>query len=149
MPDLLIRRAVADDLQEWLRMRLELWPHHGDAEHLAEMNDFLAHPDETPVFVAARVNGGLGGFLEAGTRGYGEGCDTAPVGYIEGWFVDADLREQGVGRLLVEAAEAWARERGLTEMASDCLLDNRVSELAHLALGYEEVERAIHFRKPL
>ncbi|MCC2672955.1 MAG: Aminoglycoside N(6)-acetyltransferase type 1 [Armatimonadetes bacterium] len=144
-----IRRVVAEDRSEWLRMRLVLFGGHDEAEHLAEMDGFLTTPEDTPVFVVARADGKLGGFVEAGTRTYAEGCHSGVVGYIEGWYVDPDLRQQGVGRRLIEAVEEWARGRGLQEMASDCLLDNRTSELAHLALGYEEVERAIHFRKTL
>jgi hypothetical protein len=34
-------------------------------------------------------------------------------------------------------------------MASDCLVENTVSFLAHSSLGYCEVERLVHFRKPL
>jgi len=101
------------------------------------------------VFVAVRPEGGLGGFLEASLRTYAEGCDSSPVGYIEGWYVDPDLRRQGVGRALLRAAEAWARAQGCQEMASDCRLDNEASWRAHLALGYEEAERLIHFRKRL
>ena len=141
-----IRRAIAADHADWLRMRVALYG--DDPGHPAEMLDFLEHPEETPVFVVVRADGTLGGFAEAGTRPYAEGC-TGTAAYLEGWYVDPDLREQGVGRQLVEAVEAWARGRGLTEMASDCLLDNRISELAHHALGYEEVERSIHFRKSL
>jgi aminoglycoside 6'-N-acetyltransferase I len=101
------------------------------------------------VFVAVRENGELGGFLEGGLRKYAEGCDTSPVGYIEGWFVDDDLRGQGIGGALVQAVEAWAREQGYTEIASDTWLDNETSIRAHLALGYEESERLVHFRKSL
>ena len=72
-----------------------------------------------------------------------------PVGYIEGWYVNPDLRQAGWGRALVQAAEAWARSRGYAEIASDCLLENEVSLRAHTALGFEETERLIHFRKPL
>ena len=91
----------------------------------------------------------LGGFLEAGTRKYAEGCDTSPVGYIEGWYVDEDLRGKGIGKALVKAAEDWTRLQGLTEMASDTWLDNEVSIQAHLKMGYEETERLVHFAKKL
>jgi aminoglycoside 6'-N-acetyltransferase I len=57
------------------------------------------------------------------------------------------LRRQGIGGLLTAAAEAWAVEQGFKEMASDCEIGNHVSRQAHFALGYEEVERLIHFRK--
>ena len=41
----------------------------------------------------------------------------------------------------------WAGERGYTEIASDALIDNLLGERPHRALGFVEVERAIHFRK--
>ncbi|MFN8595460.1 MAG: aminoglycoside 6'-N-acetyltransferase [Anaerolineae bacterium] len=145
---MLIRRLETRDQSEWLRMRLTLWPDHTADEHRAEMLT-LSADDSMITFVADRGDGALGGFIEAGQRQYGEGCDTSPVGYIEGWYVDADLREQGIGRSLVEAAEQWALAQGYSEMGSDTWLDNEVSYRAHLALGYEEAERLIHFRKQL
>lgn len=143
-----IRRVRAEDKPEWLRMRLALWPDHTVEEFLVETDAMLAAPMQ-PVFVVERENGKLGGFLEAGTRKYAEGCKTSPVGYIEGWYVDEDLRGHGIGKALVQVAEAWAREQGLTEMASDTWLDNEGSIRAHVKLGYEEVERAVHFAKRL
>ncbi len=143
-----IRRATPDDRPEWLRMRLLLWPEVEAADLLHEIEGILQDP-LTPVFVLERPGGGLGGFLEASTRKYAEGCVTAPVGYIEGWFVDQDLRGQGHGHRLVQAAEDWARSQGLKEMGSDTWLENEVSIRAHLAMGYEETERLIHFAKTL
>jgi len=148
MSAIVIRRVRPDDQHEWLRMRLTLWPDTSPDKHRAEMDEILADPMQ-PVFVAVRSDGRLGGFLEAGTRKYAEGCKSSPVGYIEGWYVDADLRGQGIGAALVKTAENWAREQGLTEMASDTWLDNEGSIRAHLKLGYEEVERAVHFAKML
>ncbi len=143
-----IRPAEPEDLQEWLRMRLLLWSKTSVEEHLKEMREILA--DSTSVtLVAVRQEGGLCGFLEASQRKYADGCDTSPVGYIEGWYVDPDHRRQKVGAGLVRAAEDWARQSGLKEMASDCDINNEISRKAHLALEYEEVERLIHFRKRL
>jgi len=148
MNDITIRRATSADKPGWLRMRLLLWP-DGTLEGFSrEMDDLLSDP-LTPVFVAIRSNGMAGGFLEAGTRKYAEGCETSPVGYIEGWYMDEDLRGRGIGKALVEAAEVWARSQGLTEMASDTWLDNEVSIRAHLKMGYEETERLVHFAKKL
>jgi aminoglycoside 6'-N-acetyltransferase I len=146
---MLIRHATQIDHVEWLRMRAALWPDCSLEDHHGEMRDQLADPARYAVLVVERDAGKLGGFLEASLRQYADGCRTSPVGYIEGWYVDADLRRQGLGGKLVKAAEQWAVEQGCTEMASDCELDNDVSFGAHLALGYEEVERAIQFRKTL
>lgn len=100
-------------------------------------------------FVAEQTSAGLSGFLEATIRPFAEGCETKPVGYIEGWYVDSSLRRRGIGTRLVRAAEAWAEQEGCVEMGSDCILENRLSLRAHRALGYEERERLIHFRKRL
>jgi aminoglycoside 6'-N-acetyltransferase I len=148
MKNVTLRRAIPADKPEWLRMRLLLWP-FGTAQGFSEdMDDLLADP-LTPVFVAARPDGSLGGFLEAGTRKYAENAESSPVGYIEGWFVDEDLRGQGIGKALVQAAEDWARAQGLSEMGSDTWLDNDASIQAHLKMGYEEAERLVHFIKKL
>jgi aminoglycoside 6'-N-acetyltransferase I len=146
---MLVRHATNNDLSEWLRMRSALWPDCPLNDHHSEMQAQLAEPACYAVFVVERDTGKLGGFLEASLRAYADGCRTSPVGYIEGWYVDADLRQQGWGGELVKAAEQWAIDRGCTEMASDCELDNDISWRAHLALGYEEVDRAIQFRKSL
>ena len=54
-----------------------------------------------------------------------------------------------MGRALVMAAEAWARDLGCREFGSDARADNRVSARAHLALGFEEVVVIRSFRKTL
>jgi aminoglycoside 6'-N-acetyltransferase I len=144
-----IRRATQNDYAEWLRMRSALWPACSVEDHHKEMQEQLDEPTRYAVLVVERATGKLGGFLEASLRQYADGCRASPVGYIEGWYVDADLRQQGRGGGLVKAAEQWASAQGCTEMASDCELDNGVSFHAHLALGYEEVDRVIQFRKTL
>jgi GNAT superfamily N-acetyltransferase len=150
-----IRLVRQDDQPEWLRMRALLWPDGPAEEHAQEITGFfraLASGQSEPflavaTFVAVRPACGLCGFLEASIRPYVEDCTTWPVGYVEGWFVDADVRRQGIGRRLIAAAEQWATAQGCREMASDALIDNWVSLAAHKALGFEESSRAIHFRK--
>ena len=144
-----VRRVGPHDDAEWMRMRDVLWPGISAQTHQTEMEDFRSNQTTQEVFVVDRENGLLGGFLETGTRHNAACCETSPVGYIEGWYVDPDLRQAGWGCALVEAAEAWARSCGYAEIASDCHLENEVSLKAHTALGYAAVERLIHFRKSL
>ena len=139
-----IREYRPADRREYQELREKLWPDCSDAD-----NDSWFARDDATTFLAERPDGSLCGFVEVGSRACADGCDTSPVGYIEGWWVDADVRKRGVGRALIEAAERWARSRGLTEMASDALMDNNVSHASHKALGYEEVERLVVFRKSL
>jgi aminoglycoside 6'-N-acetyltransferase I len=144
-----IRRVGLDDDAEWMRMRDVLWSGLTAETHKSEMADFRTDQRTQVVFVVDRENGLLGGFLETGTRKYAAGCETSPVGYVEGWYVDPDLRRSRWGRALIEAAEAWACSCGYAEIASDCLLENEVSFQAHTSLGYQETERLVHFRKSL
>jgi aminoglycoside 6'-N-acetyltransferase I len=109
---------------------------------------FTAPKPDLIVFVAEDA-GKLLGFAEVGTRAYAEGCETSPVGFLEGWFVEEHARGSGVGRALVQAAETWARERGLTEFGSDTWLDNEASIQAHQALGFAVTERLVCFLKRL
>ena len=146
---MLIRSATTADFEAWLCLRAALWPDSPETDHRREMQDILAKPARLACFIAQASDGQLCGFLEASLREYADGCDTSPVGYIEGWYVEPAVQRQGIGRRLVQAVEAWASQRGCTEMASDCLEDNAVSLSAHLALGYQEAERLIHFRKDL
>jgi aminoglycoside 6'-N-acetyltransferase I len=138
-----VRLYRPDDFYEWLRMRTTLWP-DSDAP---EARLWLAREDAA-VIVADR-EGTLIGFAEAGERAYADGCDTSPVAYLEGLYVDPQHRHQNIARSLVHAVEQWAKQRGLTEFASDCLLENNDSYRTHLAIGFEEVERSIKFRKAL
>lgn len=130
-------------------MRCALWPDGAVEEHACEMSNILSRLADQAVFVAVRPTGSLGGFIEVTLRDSAEGCDAGPVGYVEGWYVDPDIRREGVGRRLLAAGEQWALEHGCRMMASDTTMDNTISEKVHAATGFEEVGRAIHFRKRL
>jgi len=129
-------------------MSKALFPTDNDEDHTIEMAAFLERPDAA-VFIAVRPDGSTCGYVEAGARSIADGCSTSPVGYVEAWYVDPDVRREGYGRALLEAAEAWAVEQGYREMASDALLENEVSHQAHKRSGYVEVDRVITYRKSL
>ena len=143
-----IRPYEERDWDKWLRMSLALFPGSGPDELRPFMRQFVERSD-SQVFIAERPDGSIAGFVEAGTRPYADGCDTSPVGYIEAWYVEPDIRRAGYGRALLAAAEDWARRRGYAELASDAILGNEISRRAHMAAGFEEVGRIIQFRKPL
>jgi aminoglycoside 6'-N-acetyltransferase I len=143
-----IRAACDEDSHEWLRMRRALWADCPDDEQTREIDE-IRRSDSTAVYLAERPGRGLCGFLEVSIRPWADGCTTMPVGYLEGWYVDPDVRRQGVGRALVEAAEQWARSKGCRQMGSDTELWNKVSHQAHAALGYVETLRHVLFKKNL
>jgi aminoglycoside 6'-N-acetyltransferase I len=145
-----IRKVQRSDRAEWLRLRNKLWSDEPES-HPREIAEFFEgrRKSRAEVYVTEQAAGKLCGFVEVSIREWADGCLTRHVGYIEGWYVERAFRRQGVGKQLVRAAETWAREKGCREMGSDCLIGNRVSSRAHRALGYQETERLIMFRKDL
>ena len=129
-------------------MRNALWP--GSLwDHEVETGKYFATAGDRPIVLVAEADDGLIGFLELDFRKYAPDCLSSPVPFIEGWYVEPAWQRRGVGRALVEAAEARAVALGCTEIASDVEIDNAGSIAAHLALGYEEVERTVAFRRSL
>ncbi|MEK9509562.1 aminoglycoside 6'-N-acetyltransferase [Gemmatimonadota bacterium Y43] len=144
-----IRLAESSDRDAWIRLRDALWPGTPD-DHRSEVDAFLSRPSPRDAcFLAVAPEGAVIGFAEARLREYADGCVTSPVGYLEGIWVEPDHRRTRVGEALVAAVEGWARSRGCTEMASDRALDNEASGRFHEAAGFEEVERAVLYRKAL
>jgi aminoglycoside 6'-N-acetyltransferase I len=149
-----IRRAQTSDREGVARMMALLWPDATVEELSRELDSLLggeaAGTLPSQLLVSCDEDGALTGFLEVGLRSHADGCDTAhPVGFVEGWFVDETWRNRGVGRMLMRAAEEWARGRDCREMASDTWIDHDESQRAHLALGFEVVDRCVHFRRTL
>jgi aminoglycoside 6'-N-acetyltransferase I len=143
-----------DDQLELATMRNLLWPESSCEEHRKEIETILRSGNYGTLPMAILVShdnsGALAGFIEVGLRSHADGCNTAhPVGFIEGWFVHEPSRKQGIGRALMRAAEEWAREQGCHEIASDTWIDDQISIDAHQSLGFEIVDRCVHFRKPL
>lgn len=132
-------------------MRAQLWPHADAAELAREARDFSSGagvPTIDVVFIADDDDRQIG-FLELSLREFSDGCDSMPVPYVEGWYVEPTARKHGVGKALMRAAEAWSRERGFTELASDTEVGNETSLRAHKRCGFEETERLIKLRKEL
>ncbi len=144
-----IRPIREVELNEWYRLRCQLWDETPEDEHHEEMVDIIEHPDSQFVAVAELSDGVIVAFLEASIRPFVDDCNTENVGYLEGWFVDHPYRRRGIGRKLVAFAEKWALSHGCTEMASDAEIDNAASIAAHDELGYRETSRLVHFRKDL
>lgn len=143
-----IRPVRPEEYPAWLRFRHLLWP-DADLDELKAEQEEILEDENQDVLAAVMPDGELAGFIEVSLRKWAEGCSTHPVGYIEGWFVAEPYRRSGVGRRLVEAAEAWAMSRGCSEMGSDAETWNEVSLQTHKALGYTDVMRLVCFSKKL
>ncbi|HKU81552.1 MAG TPA: GNAT family N-acetyltransferase [Candidatus Tumulicola sp.] len=146
----MVRPIEPGDAGAWGSMRARLWP-DADPTVLQREADSFCSGSATPAIDAVFVAGDDPpiGFLELSVRPYANGCDSMPVPFVEGWYVEPEARSRGAGRGLMLAAEAWARERGYNEIGSDTQLENDASRRAHQRCGLVETERIVYFRKPL
>jgi len=146
MAEIVVRALGAADRDAWAALRHALWPNHSVEELRDELADML-----TGDFAGFGAFDGAApvGFAEVSERPWGDGCETAPVAWLEGIYVAPAYRQAGIGARLVAAVEGWARGRGLSELGSDAELANLVSRLSHALWGFEETERVVRFRKAL
>jgi aminoglycoside 6'-N-acetyltransferase I len=135
-------------LDDWIVLRCVLWPESSEHVLRREAEAFLQRSGRAAVFLARSAGLVTMGFAEATLRSDSvNGCVTSPVAFLEGIFVQPGWRRRGVARRLCHAVEAWAAECGCSEFASDTELGNVASQHTHLALGFEETERVVYYRK--
>jgi L-amino acid N-acyltransferase YncA len=146
----MIQSCGTVDHPGWLELRQTMWPQDSPEAHRRDMAALLAQPERYGQFVAYGQDGAPAGFAEAAVRhDYVNGTESSPVAFLEGIYVHPAARRQGVARALALAVEQWAAARGCRELASDALLDNDESHAMHRALGFQETERVVYFRKML
>jgi len=136
--------------RSWTALRVALWPEGSRDEHAADIVEFIAEMAAGSgqiCFLAMRGDEAVG-FAEAAIRhDYVNGCETSPVGFLEGIYVEPSSRRAGVAGKLLAAVEAWGRANGCSELGSDAELTNVQSHAFHRGLGFEETERVVYFRK--
>ena len=144
----MIRKANVEDAEILMRLAIQMWEDHDPEEltkefrNLLEKDDavcFIKYVDDKPI-----------AFAQCQLRyDYVEGTESSPVGYLEGIFVSKEYRLHGFAADLLAECEKWTKEKGCTEFASDCELDNEDSLRFHMSVGFEETNRIICFRKKI
>jgi GNAT superfamily N-acetyltransferase len=140
-----IRQARPDDYPPMAELAGQLgYPSsaHEIARRLAGLNASGEHV----VFVAQLADGTIAGWIGA----FVYRCVEADARVeVSGLVVDERFRSQAVGRSLLERAEEWAREKGLSAAT---LRSNVIRERAHAFYerqGYEHTKTQKSFRKKL
>lgn len=132
-----------------------------DAAAIARLTTALGYPTETKVaanrlrrllgrddqrvWVAARCQEVIG-WLQA------HACDVLESGYrveIVGLIVAANARRNGVGRALVQQAEAWARQLGASAIVVRSNVQRAESHRFYPALGFATTKTQAVYRKNL
>ncbi len=70
-----------------------------------------------------------------------------PSAHIEVLVVDPGARGHGVGALLIDGAERWARGSGIDQITLNVFARNQRARAFYDRLGYQE--ETVHYRKGL
>jgi len=111
----------------------------------ARLDRALARADQA-VLVAESSHGAIAGWIHVAEQSL---LEVEPRCEILGLVVDGAQRRHGVGRQLIEAAEAWAGGRGLDEMAVRSNVIRAESHPFYERLGYVRVKTQHAYRKRL
>ena len=142
----MVRFAANDESRVIAEMAVQMWDRHRVDELETEIAEALN--DRQSSFFIKYINDLPVGFAQCGLRtDYVEGTESSPVGYLEGIFVKEEHRGNGYAKELLHACEKWAKEKGCSEFASDCEFNNVGSFQFHMAMGFDEANRIICFRK--
>jgi len=133
---------------EWKRLRQSVYKGLDESFHDEEM-ELLFGSLEATSFLGFSEDGEAIGVLELSLRNFVDGCLGGPVGYIEGIYLTADYRGQGLGREMIEFAAEWFRSKGCEEMAADSELENTAAQRFFVCNGFEETFRVVEFKKTL
>ncbi len=144
----MIRKAELQDVDVLAELACQLWSHHTPEEMAVDIAENMGRGDAA-FFIACDDMRPIG-FAQCQIRhDYVEGTASSPVGYLEGIYTLEWYRNRGIAKQLLCACEAWAKEKGCVEFASDCELDNAQSLQFHLSVGFQEANRIICFTKQL
>jgi GNAT superfamily N-acetyltransferase len=151
--DLTVRRANSHDTRGLLELWAELDTQHRRA--LPELFGDLAGPSPTLDFLLEAIDGRDRAIFVAERDGRILGLTyvliiTAPdhpllvprtYAVIDDVVVSQRARQQGVGKALVQAAEAWARDHGVSQFEAEAYEFNDAAKAFYAALGYDTVSR--------
>jgi ribosomal protein S18 acetylase RimI-like enzyme len=110
--------------------------------------DLLAGPEQ--ILLLGELNGEVVGLVCLSERSNPDDPIYVPrrTIYVEELAVDERHRGRGIGRQLMAAAEAWARERGVREIELDVWEENRGAIAFYDRLNYRAVRRRMQRSLP-
>lgn len=144
----MITQATATDIAILAEMASHIW-HNSTTDALQAAFAEIIGTDDAVCYIQYCGEVPVGFAQCSLRRDYVEGTSSSPVGYLEGIYVQKEYRNRGYAGALLAACETWAQNKGCTEFASDCELDNTDSYRFHQAMGFTEVNRVICFTKPI
>jgi len=142
---IVIRQARAADIGALMRLAGELG-YPADEAGMRQRFASVAADENQQVFVAEESSGAVVGWVHVN---FGRWLVVDPRGEVMGLIVSDARRGRGIGRRLMQAAEAWTRQQGGALLT---LRSNSVRKEAHAfyeRLGYGVTKTSLNFSKAL
>jgi N-acetylglutamate synthase-like GNAT family acetyltransferase len=139
----LIRQALESDYQQLSELTSQLGYPAPEGKILERLQRILSSRNDL-VLVASDSEGRLVGWIHGFLSQYLESDYRVEIG---GLVVDSHTRRKGVGRRLVLAIEAWARESGVCEVSVRCRSDRTESHYFYENMNFRCIKEQRVFRK--
>jgi N-acetylglutamate synthase-like GNAT family acetyltransferase len=133
--EILIRQITEDDVSSVTSLCEQLGYMQTTMQTLKNIKEVLA--SENHKAFIAEYNGhvigwiGLSKILQIES---GSCCE------IRGLVVDEKSRNKGIGKMLIEKAKQWAREKGNNSLRLRCNLKRREAHLFYQHIGFKEIK---------
>jgi aminoglycoside 6'-N-acetyltransferase I len=146
--DLFLERLTTTHLPHLIPMVMELWQ---DAVYEEELVSWkLIAGSKQEYCLIAKSKSEYIGFVHITLRSdYVQGVDADKIPYLEAIYVRPAHRKTKIATLLLNHAEAWAKQQGFKHLASDTEMDNLNSQAFHAKVGFKEVGKIICYVKSL
>jgi GNAT superfamily N-acetyltransferase len=139
-----IRAARVSDAREIAQLTAQLGYDLTESAASNRLSRILSRNDQQ--FFVADVDGRAVGWVHAVFVEY---VDAEAFVVIGGLVVDRSQRRLGVGRALMNRAEVWARERGVSMVRLTSSSTRNAAHRFYETLGYTNIKTQFSFIKPL
>jgi ribosomal protein S18 acetylase RimI-like enzyme len=144
--DSVIRPALTEDLDALAELFDGYRRFYEQPSNIDLARDYLHERmsrDESMIFVCESEDGSLLGFVQL----YPTFCsvEARPILVLYDLFVTETARRGGVGRALMEAAQAYGREQGVARLDLSTAVDNLAGQALYESLGWERDADFYHY----
>jgi GNAT superfamily N-acetyltransferase len=115
-------------------------------EELQKRLSHMQDPSGYAVFVAELPEGRIAGWIGAYVF---RSVETGSCVEISGLVVDQNVRSRGIGKMLLDSAEQWARSVGCDAISVRSNIKRDRAHRFYINNGYEHVKTQKEFRKRL
>ncbi len=141
-----IEELKNESVDETVTMMLELWP---DAIWEDEVNfcQDVLRGNKYHFYLLKDDKRYVGFILLSLRHEHVEGAESSPVAYVEGIYIRDGYKRKGLGHMLIQKAEEWARTKGCSQLGSDVEIGNDRSIAFHEKMGFNEENRIVCYMK--